>query len=258
MQFPGRQEGDISLPAVLSYMADGLKIALSKECRLYIIIPVAVNFLVLTIAGILLFNYLQDFIGSIAGKLPGFLQAIISFFLISSLLLASCYIFSTLAVIIASPFYGLLAEKVEAMLSGKKTDDDSTLGAAIADALKDTPRVLKRELQKQLFFLPRALLCFIIMVIPGLNLLFPILWFLLTAWMGCMQFCDYAFDNNKIGFRDMRRDLNQNRLATCVFGAIVALLLTVPVLNLLIPPAAVCAGTKYYLKMREHVQLMPR
>ena len=92
-------------------------------------------------------------------------------------------------------------------------------------------------------------------VVPVVNVVAPICWFLLAAWMMSVQYCDYPYDNHKIPFADMRHDLSMNRLCTFAFGAVIALAMTVPVLNLLIPPAAVCAGTKYYVELRKRYTL---
>ena len=53
----------------------------------------------------------------------------------------------------------------------------------------------------------------------------------------------------------MRHDLSMSRLCTFAFGGVIALAMTIPVLNLLIPPAAVCAGTKYYVELRQRYTL---
>ena len=160
---------------------------------------------------------------------------------------------STIATIIASPFYGLLAEKAEGLIRGNSVALDN--GDSLADIVKDVPRIIKRELQKMGFYLPRVLVCLIISFIPVVNIVAPICWFLLAAWMMSVQYVDYAYDNHKISFAQMRHDLSQQRLATFSMGAIISLAMTIPLLNLLIPPAAVCAGTKYYVEMEKRYTL---
>lgn len=90
-----------------------------------------------------------------------------------------------------------------------------------------------------------------ISIIPVINVFSPIAWFLLTAWMGALQYTDYAYDNHKISFTLMMNDLKTHTIPTFTIGATVAFLLGIPVLNILIPPAAVCAGTKYYVEMQK-------
>ncbi len=241
---------DLRLSEALSILFDGLKIALSKECRLYIIIPIIINFLLLTGLSYLLITYVNQWINELTGGMPAIISALISGLLVISAVLAGCYFFSTFATLIASPFYGLLSDKVELKLTGKASSDDSLLYI-----IKSTPKIIMREVHKQLYFLPRALVCLIILFIPLLNIVSPILWFMLTSWMGCLQYCDYAYDNHKISFHDMRRDISTHRLHSFVFGMVITLLLTIPIFNLLVPPAAVCAGTKYYLRLQEVFKL---
>ena len=73
--------------------------------------------------------------------------------------------------------------------------------------------------------------------------------------MGALQYTDYAYDNHKISFSLMMSDLKNNTIPTFTIGAVIAFLLGIPVLNILIPPAAVCAGTKYYVEMQKNNSL---
>src|SRR5574344_245908 len=233
----------------INYLVQGIKIALSKECRSYVIIPILINLVLLSTLGYLSYSYISSLIFSLFEEIPEFFRFIayiLATFISIMIFFAACYIFSTVATIIASPFYGLLADKVEMKLEGTHGDD-----MTVWQLINDVPRILKRECKKQLFFLPLALLCLIFTFVPVVNLIAPFLWFALTAWMGCLQYCDYAYDNYKIAFNSMQRDLRTNPMATFSFGAVVALTLTVPLLNIIIPPAAVCAGTKYFVEMQK-------
>lgn len=53
---------------------------------------------------------------------------------------------------LAAPFNGLLAEKVEQLLTGKPMNTGSGM-----DVVKDLPRILGREWIKLKYYLPRAL-----------------------------------------------------------------------------------------------------
>ena len=53
----------------------------------------------------------------------------------------------------------------------------------------------------------------------------------------------------------MKKDLKQQRLASFAMGAVISLAMTVPILNLVIPPAAVCAGTKYFVEIQKRYDL---
>ena len=244
---------EITFGESVSFIFTGLKLALSKECRLYIIIPLIVNVLFMSSCSYFLFTYLKELIFSLFEGLPDFLSFlayILAYLLGITIIFVAGYFFSTVATIIASPFYGLLADKVESLINGTHGDD-----MGIFELIKDIPRILKRELKKQLFFLPLALICLVISFIPVINVISPVLWFLLTAWMGALQYTDYAYDNHKIPFSLMMSDLKNNAIPTFTIGATIAFMIAIPILNILIPPAAVCAGTKYYVEMQKKSSL---
>lgn len=243
---------EISIWNMVGYLGSGLQLALSKECRLYVVIPIIINFLVLAIGGYLVVQTISGFLQQYLDLLPewlNFLSYVLWIFLALTMGFVFCYIFSTVATIIASPFYGMLAEKAEGVIRGAPFAAGSDDG--FAAVIKDVPRVIKRELRKMAYYLPRVIVCLIISFIPVINVISPILWFLLAAWMMCIQYVDYPYDNHKISFDDMKKDLQNQRLASFVMGAVISLAMTVPILNLVIPPAAVCAGTKYYVEMQK-------
>lgn len=160
-----------------------------------------------------------------------------------SILLTFSYFFSTVANWIAAPFNGLLAEQLEAHLTGKPLPDSGILGIA-----KDLPRIMKREWLKLVYYLPRAFIFLIFYFIPGVGqTIVPVLWFLFSAWMLVIQYCDYPFDNHKVSFADMRRSLERNKVDNLQFGALTSLFTMIPLLNLIIMPVAVCGATAMWV-----------
>jgi CysZ protein len=153
------------------------------------------------------------------------------------------YFFSTIANWIAAPFCGLLAEQLEARLTGKPLPDSGWAGL-----VKDLPRIMKREWQKLAYYLPRAIVLLILYFVPGFGqTVAPVLWFLFSAWMLSIQYCDYPFDNHKVSFHQMRMALRQNKTDNMQFGALVSLFTMVPILNLAIMPVAVCGATAMWV-----------
>lgn len=247
---------EISLTQTVGYLKEGLNIALSNECRVFVIIPIMINFVVLSIGGYFLVQWIMFFLDEYLDKLPewlSFLKYILSFVISLTVGFVFCSFFSTVATIIASPFYGLLAERAEGVIRGAPFASNSS--ASFQDIMKDVPRIIWREVQKLAYYLPRLLGCIIISIIPVVNLIAPLIWFLLAAWMMCIQYVDYAYDNHKISFKDMKKDLKQQKMASVGIGAAISLAMTIPLLNLVIPPAAVCAGTKYYVEIQKRYTL---
>ncbi len=241
--------GHITVSTALTSLAEGFKLAFSKECRPYVLIPILINIILLSLAGWAAFRFITGYIFSWIDALPSFLAFLaylLSFIAAALIIFLSCYFFSTVATIIASPFYGLLADRAEMAIHGQQSED-----SGFAGVIKDIPRCLKRELRKQLWYLPLVLLCVVIMLIPVINVISPVAWFILNSFMGCLQYTDYAYDNHKVPFAQMKGDAMRHAFPSFAFGACIAVLLAVPLVNLFVPPAAVCAGTRYYVLLRD-------
>ncbi len=103
-------------------------------------------------------------------------------------------------------------------------------------------------MQKILYYLPRAIGLFIIGVIPVVNLVAAVLWFVFNCWMMSLQYVDYPADNHRVSFPALRRLLGDTRLSALGCGLPVALAAMVPVLNLVVVPAAVCGATAYWVR----------
>lgn len=228
------------------YFFRGISLAFTPGIRRFVIIPLLVNLLLMGTMIITILSQLNDWITAWLSYIPQWLNwlSYLLWPLLAICVLVVCsYFFSTVANWIAAPFNGLLAEHLEAKLTGKHPPDDGLI-----DTIKDLPRVFKREFQKLGYYLPKALGLLLLLWIPLLGqTLGPILWFLFSAWMMGIQYCDYAFDNHKVNFHQMKITLRQNKGSTMSFGAIVMFFTIVPILNLFVMPAAVCGATAMWV-----------
>ncbi len=229
----------------LQYFFEGFSIMMRPGLKRFVFMPILVNILVLGSAFTWLFFQVDGWVNYLLGFLPTWLHWL-SYLLwpliLSSILLIFGYFFSTLANIIAAPFNGFLAEKVEEELSGIPAKE-----LPWSDFVKDVPRMINRELVRLGYYLPRAIVLLVISFIPVINIISPLLWFLFGAWMMVIQYCDYAFDNHKISFTQMKETLKKDRLNNMPFGALVTLVTVIPIINLFIMPAAVCGGTAMWV-----------
>lgn len=228
------------------YFFHGLELALTPGIRQFVVLPLLANVLLVGGALFYLFSHLDVWIEHFLGQLPEFLSWLSYLLwplLVLTILATFSYFFSTLANFIAAPFNGLLAEKVEEHLTNQKVSEDGMLAV-----VKDTPRVLAREWRKLVYVLPKAIGLFLLLLIPALGqTLGPILWFVFTAWILAIQYCDYPFDNHKVSFNDMRYNLKQKQGKAYSFGALVSVFTTIPILNLIIMPVAVCGATSMWV-----------
>jgi Uncharacterized protein involved in cysteine biosynthesis len=230
----------------LWYLSQGFKLAALPGIRRFVFLPLLINVVLIGGAFWWLFTRLGSWIPSLMSHVPDWLQWL-SYLLwpiaVLSILLVFGYFFSTLANWIAAPFNGLLAEQLEARLTGATPPD-----VGIAGIMKDLPRIMKREWQKLAWYLPRALVLLLLYFIPGVGqTVAPVLWFLFSAWMLAIQYCDYPFDNHKVPFKTMREALRTQKGTNMQFGALVSLFTLIPVLNLVIMPVAVCGATAMWV-----------
>ncbi|WP_159655365.1 sulfate transporter CysZ [Vibrio atypicus] len=228
------------------YFFYGLDLALKPGIRQFVLLPLLANILLVGGALFYLFSNLDVWIEQMLGQLPDFLSWLSYLLwplLVLTILATFSYFFSTLANFIAAPFNGLLAEKVEEHLTNQKVNEDGLLST-----LKDTPRILAREWRKLVYVLPKAIGLFLLLLIPALGqTIGPILWFVFTAWILAIQYCDYPFDNHKISFNEMRHNLKQKQGKAYSFGALVSVFTTIPILNLFVMPIAVCGATAMWV-----------
>jgi len=238
--------GNISQGA--SYLTRGARLLKHPSLRLFVIIPLLVNIVIFASLIGIGFSYLTDLMDSMISKLPSWLDFIewILWPLIGiTVSLITGYLFTAVALIIASPFNSLLAEKAEELITGREVDSLEGIRAA----LLEIPRAIVREILKLLYYVPMALFVFILSIalnalLPGIGtLITPALWFLLGAWMMSIQFVDYPMDNHKLSFGDVKEAVRSKRLSSMGFGGLVALCAGIPVVNFFVVPAAVVGAT---------------
>ena len=119
---------------------------------------------------------------------------------------------------------------------------------ATAQVLLSFPKSIGRELTKLPYYIPLALVVLVISFIPLINTVAPLLWFLLGSWMMAIQYCDYPMDNHHASFAATKQRITLTGLTSCGFGAGVMLTTMIPLVNLMIMPAAVCGATAYWVK----------
>ncbi len=221
------------------YLLQGIKLLLRPGLRRYVILPLLINILVFSL---LIWVGISQFTDLLNWMLPqdswlSYLEFLLWPLFAVAAILVTFYSFTILANLFAAPFNGLLAERVELMLTGKlPANSEQSFMQSIWPALRS-------ELIKLTYFLLRALPLLLLFVIPGVNLMAPILWFLFGVWYLALEYADYPMANSGLVFKDQRLQMKQMRLAAIGFGGSLTLLMMVPVLNFVAMPAAVAGAT---------------
>lgn len=225
-----------------NYLLQGFSMLMSPGLKRFVFIPLIINTLIFAILFYFSAHYFSHFVVWLDHKIPSWLHwlnwIIWPLFIAISLFIIA-YTFILVASIIASPFNVFLAEKVELIQTGKTPNPNDT----IWDAIKDVPRALKREVDKILYYLPRAVILLILFLIPGINIIASVLWFIYGCWVMSIQYLDYPMDNHKIPFQEMRKAMRKKTFLSLSFGCTVVVVLMIPVLNFFVIPAAVIGAT---------------
>ncbi len=238
------------------YLLRGLQMLPDPQIRPFVLVPLLTNIILFISAIWLLFSNFGAWVDAmIATFLPDWewLQWLHYVLWPMMALLVAVFVyygFSIIANLIAAPFNGFLSEKVEKRLRGDVIQDE---GWKAVVAL--IPRAIGRELSKLAYYLPRLLILLVISFIPVINVISPLLWLLFGAWMMAIQYCDYPMDNNKVSFKNMKMMLKADRLTSIGFGGLIQVGMMIPLVNLIIMPAAVVGATIYWVEAHSSTEI---
>ncbi len=230
----------------LRYAWGGFRLILRPGLRRFVAVPLAVNALLL---GGLIALGADWFAGALDQYLPEWLDyALLRYVLMilfgGALLLIAFYVAIALANFIAAPFNGLLAERVEQALTGHKPPSSGRVLAVFSTVLSAVLAELRKLLYLLAWMTPFALL----LLVPGINLLAALCWFVLGSWLLAVEYVDYPAGNHEVSFAELRKRLRERRWLALGFGAGVVTVTTIPLLNLFVMPAAVAGATAMWIE----------
>ncbi len=226
------------------YVVRGAKMLTHPKLRVFVLVPLMINVLIFGSLISVGYGLLNSKIDAVMAWIPSwlsFLEWIVWPLVVILFSLITGYLFTALALLIASPFNALLAEKAEEIITGRPVDSLEGLGPA----LMALPRGIIRELLKLLYYLPMFVLVLILTIVPITSPISPFLWFVLGAWMMSLQFVDYPMDNHQLSFTDVKEAVRSRRLSSMGFGGVVALFASVPIVNFFVVPSAVVGATLF-------------
>ena len=222
------------------YFFAGLNMLLLPQLRWFVLMPLLINVLVFGGISYWVSGQFSQWMGVLTNWLPewlAFLEYLIWPLFFLMVVAMVFFTFTLVGNLIAAPFNALLAEKVQQMEGAELPE------LTMKDWLVILPRSIARELQRMAYYLPRALILLVLSFIPVVGAL---LWFGFNGWMMSIQYCDYAADNRGVSFKQMMSRLKENNPSCWFFGSTINLMMLVPLLNLLIMPAAVVGATLYW------------
>lgn len=141
----------------------------------------------------------------------------------------------------AAPFHDELSRRVERLVTGAVHDEAEP---GLSGVLRDGGRALRQELLRLLYFAGVwAALLSLGVLVPGGQLVAPVLGMLFTLLFLPLDYASYTLDRRRLSFAAKRRWVRGHLGASLGFGGAAFLLSAVPGLNALAMPVLVVAGT---------------
>ena len=232
------------------YLLRGLALLGAPGVRRFVWVPLAINVAVFGALGLWLDAFLTGWIAAVpwlsgedAFFLLRWLATLLEALVAIVLVVALAWVYTLVANVIGAPFNGLLAERVEAHLTGRPPPP----GGSFAELVRQVPRTLRSEIAKLLYLALWAVPLLLLPFVPVLNVASPAIVALFAAWVFSLEYLDYPLGNHGALFGDVRRRAGARRATALGFGGAVALASAVPLANLVVMPAAVAGATALYL-----------
>ncbi len=227
------------------YFARGFAIVTRPGIRGYVVVPLLINTGLFTAVIYFGAAWLGGFTEAMLPGWLDFLAWILVPVFVLAVLMAGFYTFNLIASFIAAPFNGLLAEAVERHLTGRAPPSAGSGWRALLTGLGAT---FVAEVRKLAYVAVRSLPPLVLFLIPGINVVAPIVWMAVGAWMLAVTYVDYPMANHGNDFDELRARLRERRLLSLGFGGAVMAALAVPVLNFLVIPCAVAGATAMWVE----------
>ncbi|HRY19721.1 MAG TPA: sulfate transporter CysZ [Candidatus Competibacteraceae bacterium] len=228
------------------YVLTGLRWLPRSGLRSFVAIPLLINILLFGTGvwwSIGQFQHLNQIVQSWLPSWLSWLHWLLWPVFVLTVLVVVFYTFSVVANLIAAPFNGLLAERVEKLI--RQADAPPSETRLRWKDLILSPLV---ELSKLLYFIGWAIPLLLLSLVPVINVVAPVLWVLFGAWMLALEYADYPLGNRGLSFREQRRLLRRHWPLTLGFGGMTLVLTLIPVFNFLAMPAAVIGATLMWVQ----------
>ena len=149
------------------------------------------------------------------------------------------FVFLILGTMIAAPFLDILAQRVEALVTGQALQGQTSL----LDAVRSIGFSIIEELRKLGFFLAVQITLLLLGLIPVLTPFTVLAATLFTMFFLPLEYASFAMDHRQLRFRQRRALIWQHRWLMFGFGIAAFLTLLIPLLNFICLPALVVGGT---------------
>ncbi len=228
------------------YAPTGLRWLFKAGLRRFVMLPLLINTILFSIGiwwSVSRFEHLDQAVQAWLPAWLAWLHGLLWPLFILTVLAATVYAFTVVANVIAAPFNGLLAARVERMIAPAGVPPRPTPEPTWQELLLSPLGELNKLLYCIGWAIPLVLLSSLSFFVPVIAPAVSVLWWLFGAWMLTLEYADYPLSRRGLTFREQRRLLRRHWPPALGFGGAVLLLTLIPVLNFLAMPAAVIGAT---------------
>ena len=226
------------------YLGRGFKIIRQPDVRLYVAMPLLINILLFSMLIWFGYDQFSPLVDKAISLVPGFLDFLrwIIWLVISVFTtIVVFFTFTPIANIVAAPFNALLAEKIEARLTGKAINSNSNFIKIARDSVLS-------QLRKLVYILLWSAALLLISLIPVINFAAPFLWVIFGSWLLSLEYLDYPMGNHELDFKKQKQILAARKGLALGFGSSVMILTSIPLINFIVMPVAVAGATVLWVE----------
>jgi CysZ protein len=176
-----------------------------------------------------------------AGWVGRFFTALLILFIF----LLMSWTFVVVVGIIAAPFNSMLSSRIEKQLTHQRVTDSTS--KTMKEIFKGLGRTFLTEIKKLIAILIMAALAFLLNLIP---LFYPVGVFLVATLLA-VQFVDYSWSRHDYSLGACVKDTLRNVLPYGVSGGFFLILVSVPLINALVPALATAYYTVLWLERHQ-------
>ena len=230
----------------------GIQLITRPGVRRYVAIPLAINLVLFSLAIYLLGTLFDQAINYLIGYIPewlGFVKDALVWLLwplfAIMIVFLMFYTFTYIGSLVAAPFNGLLAEKVETLIR------NDTPEGSLLPTWKMVIKSINSIVSSLWYVLKWSILLLIISFIPVINIAAPVLWFAFGAWVLALNYLDPPMGNHDNFFKQVITFARQRKPLSLGFGTGMVLLTSIPVVNFIAIPAGVAGATYLWVKQEQ-------
>ncbi len=168
--------------------------------------------------------------------------------LIALLLLLSFFLFGKIVSALAAPFNDMISQKTEELSSGLQQEQPFSVSALF----KDAGRSLVHAFKLLALYLALLVGSLVLLLIPGIGtFLYAAMVVLISALLFAFEYLGYSMDRRRFSWQEKTKFFRTRLESVLGFGLGVVAVGYIPVVNVLLIPAAVIGGTLLFVDLTD-------